>query len=85
MFNLKPDLSQFNLQELISQLTPEQSNQLRTFLVEQLLDEKTFNLNNPFFIALKKDTKGHFDILTKELKEKIQYLPESHPAKKLEI
>lgn len=86
MFNLfKPDLSKINLQELIGQVTPEQAAQLRSFIVDNLLEEKTFNANNPFFAALKQDSTGQFNVLKEEIVEKIKLLPESHPAKKLEF
>lgn len=86
MFNLfKPDLSKVNLQDLIGQVTPEQAAQLRTFIVDALLDEKTFNLNNPFFTAIKNDKTGQFNILKDELLNKIALLPDNHPAKKLEL
>lgn len=84
MFNLfKPNLSGINLQDLISQVTPEQAAQLRSMIVDTLLEEKSFNPNNPFFTALKEDKKGSFDILKNELISKIQKLPDSHPAKNL--
>lgn len=56
MFNLfKPNLSGINLQDLISQVTPEQAAQLlRSMIVDTLLEEKSFNPNNPFFTALKR-------------------------------
>lgn len=86
MFNLfKPDLSKVNLQQLIGQVTPEQAAQLRSFIVDNLLEEKTFNVNNPFFNALKQDTTGQFNVLKEEIVEKIKALPETHPAKALEI
>lgn len=84
MFNFfKPNLAGLNLQDLISQVSPEQATQLRSLIVDTLLDTKSFNLQNPFFVALKNDTAGQFDILKNELIAKIQNLPESHPAKSL--
>lgn len=86
MFNLfKPDLSKINLQELIGQVTPEQAAQLRTFIIDALLDEKTFSDKNPFFTAIKEDKTGQFAIIKDELISKIALLPDTHPAKKLEF
>lgn len=86
MFNLfKPDLSKINLQELIGQVTPEQAAQLRSFIVDSLLDEKTFSDKNPFFTAIKDDKTGQFNVIKEELVSKISLLPENHPAKKLEF
>lgn len=84
MFNLfKPDLSNVNLQDLIGQVTPEQAAQLRSLIVDTLLQEKTFNSNNPFFTALQNDHNNQFGILKDELIEKIAQLPDTHPAKSL--
>lgn len=86
MFNLfKPDLNKINLQELISQVTPEQAAQLRTFIVQSLLDVKNFNEQNPFFTAIKEDKTGQFSIIKDELLNKIALLPDDHPAKNLKL
>lgn len=84
-FFKKPDLSKMNLQELISQVSPEQAAMLRTMIVSTLLDEKTFNPKNPFFEALRNDKQGNFKILKDELVEHINKLPDNHPAKSLSI
>lgn len=84
MFNsFTPYLSQMNLPSLVSQITPEQSAQLRSFIVDSLLEEKTFNLHNPFFTAIQKDKKEEFTILKEEIIQKIKSLPDTHPAKQL--
>lgn len=84
MFNLfTPDISKMNMQQLMSQVSPEQAAQIRSFIVDHLLQEKNFNENNPFIVALKNDKQGDFKVLKDELVEKINTLPESHPAKKI--
>ena len=72
-FFKKPDLSKMNLQELISQISPEQAATIRTMIIATLLDEKNFNPNNPFFDALKNDTQGHFKIMKDEITSKNYY------------
>lgn len=84
-FFKKPDLSKMNLQELISQISPEQAATIRTMIIATLLDEKNFNPNNPFFDALKNDTQGHFKIMKDEMIAHIQKLPDNHPAKSLAL
>lgn len=86
MLNLFPtDISTANLETLISQLTPEQAQQVRSVIIDALLTEKSFNLNNPFFTALREDKAGNFDILKKELFSQIKKLDDNHPAKNLSI
>lgn len=84
MFNLfTPDVSKMNMQELMSQVSPEQAAQIRGFIIDHLLAEKNFNDQHPFIVALKNDTNDNFKVLKDELKQKITNLPESHPAKNI--
>lgn len=84
MFNLfTPDVSKMNMEQLMSQVSPDQAAQIRSFIVDNLLEEKSFNENHPFILAIKQDKNNNFKILKDELVLKITQLPESHPAKKL--
>lgn len=84
MFNLfTQDVSKMNMQELMSQVSPEQAAQIRSVIVDHLLMERSFTEHHPFIVALKNDKENNFKILKDELVEKIQALPDNHPAKKI--
>ena len=84
MFNIsKLELEAIQMESLISQLTPEQSAKLRAVIIDNLLNEKTFLPNHPFFTAIKEDEAGNFNLLKVELIDRIKSLAPQHPAKQL--